>query len=301
MRVSNGIALIGLAASSAVFGTMVWPQGRAMLPEVVAVVGMVLCAALWQREQVRSNADARVTHAEAQRLAAEEKLRHADRLIRVGQLAAGVAHEVGTPLNVARLHADMIASGEVETAEEVEASARSIIEQCDRVARQLRRLLTFARVRDDEEVHDLALAELLGGVQVLLSPVARKSGVAVAPLEGADRWVRGDGSQLQQVFLNLGINAIHAMPQGGTLRMALAQEGEEVVVAVHDTGAGMVPAVVARIFEPFYTTKPPGEGTGLGLSVCQGIVADHGGRIGVESVPGVGTTFRVWLPAAAAV
>jgi two-component system NtrC family sensor kinase len=109
-----------------------------------------------------------------------------------------------------------------------------------------------------------------------------------------------DEGQMKQVFLNLITNAVQAMPQGGRLRVSTVQMGDEVVVAVSDSGVGIPPEALDRIFDPFFTTKPTGQGTGLGLSVSLGIVREHSGRITVESQAGRGSTLQVWLPAATA-
>ena len=113
--------------------------------------------------------------------------------------------------------------------------------------------------------------------------------------------VSGDLGQLQQAVIILAENAIDAMPQGGTLTMRTLREGDEesesVIVEVSDTGQGIREEIRERIFDPFFTTKEVGRGTGLGLAVCYGIVTEHGGRIGVESAVGRGSTFRIWLPA----
>src|SRR5262249_29179918 len=120
-------------------------------------------------------------------------------------------------------------------------------------------------------------------------------GIRVKPTLQPAVWVMGDPERLQQLFLNLFLNAADAMPGGGELRVDLGESDGSVRVRVADTGVGIGPADLERIFEPFYTTKEAGQGSGLGLMVCKGIVADHGGRIDVKSQPGLGAEFTIAL------
>jgi two-component system, NtrC family, sensor kinase len=243
------------------------------------------------------------------RLSAVEQLRHAERLTTVGKLASGVAHELGTPLNVVAGRAQMIASGELAGAEATE-SARIIHEQSKRMTAIIRQLLDFARRGKPGDSAPVDLRACTARIVGLLGALARKAGVelAVAPGEPLEAVV--DEGQVQQVLSNLLVNAIQACRPGG--RVAVELRRTEVVppadvggtrrtmaaVAVRDDGAGMAPDVVSRVFEPFFTTKEVGEGTGLGLSVAYGIVRDHGGWIAVDSAEGKGSVFTVYLPLA---
>ncbi len=241
------------------------------------------------------------------RLAAIEQVRHADRLATVGQLASGIAHELGTPLNVISGHAAMIASGEVCSEPEIRETACVIQEQTTRMTGILRQLLDFAR-RKTTERSPADLVKLAQETVAFLEPLASKRGVL---MEFRDREPAvpaevGTG-QIEQVLTNLVMNAIQASPPGARVEVAVLTrrlapregDGSErrcVCVEVRDRGNGIPEDARARIFDPFFTTKPVGEGTGLGLSVAYGIVADHGGWIDVVSEAGRGSVFTVWLP-----
>lgn len=249
----------------------------------------------------------RVEAASRGRSHAVDQLRHAERLTTVGKLASGVAHELGTPLNVIGVRAGMIAQGEVDGPAARE-SARVVLEQVDRITRIVRQLLDFARRGTPDRAVDDVGAVAARSV-ALVEPLARKAGVHIVT-----RWTERplnaniDPVQMQQVFANLLVNGVQAMPGGGVLEVSVARaEGEEpadvgggprrcVVVEVSDEGTGMDDATLARVFDPFFTTKGVGEGTGLGLSVAYGIVREHGGWLTARSRPGQGATFAVWLP-----
>jgi two-component system, NtrC family, sensor kinase len=250
---------------------------------------------------------ARLAEARAAREQATEQLRHADRLTTVGKLASGLAHELGTPLNVVRGRARLIADREVE-GEEVEASARIVVEQAERMTALIRQLLDFARPRAPL-IAPVDVTGLARRVCELVATIARRSSVElVPPPPDARARVLADDGQLTQVLANLVVNAIQATPPGG--RVAIAARVVDQVpppyvggpaqawmaIEVRDTGAGMDEATRSRVFEPFYTTKEVGDGTGLGLSVSWGIVREHGGWIDVASAPGAGATFTVYLP-----
>jgi signal transduction histidine kinase len=246
----------------------------------------------------------------AARLAAIEQVRHADRLTTVGRLASGIAHELGTPLNVVSGRAEMIASGEISEEKEVRETASVIRQQSDRMVRILRQLLDFAR-RKAAERASTDLVSLARETLALVEPLADKRGVELrldAQVAACPADV--DAGQLQQVLTNLVMNGIQASSPGGTVEVRVSRrklaptdaDGAErpcACIEVTDQGAGMPEDVRARIFDPFFTTKPVGEGTGLGLSVAYGIVSDHGGWIDVASEPGKGSTFTVWIPGAA--
>lgn len=247
----------------------------------------------------------------AAREAATEQLRHADRLTTVGKLASGLAHELGTPLNVVQGRARLIRDREVE-GEEVIDSARIVIEQAERMTALIRQLLDFARPRAPHKA-SFSVAGLVQRVFDLVATIARKSNVKLETSSHHDTLrVDADEAQLHQVLTNLVINAIHAMPDGGTVQIVTriahatppkyveSSADTWVAIEVRDQGTGMDAETRARIFEPFYTTKQVGDGTGLGLSVSWGIVREHGGWIDVQSEPGQGSTFTVWLPQPAA-
>ena len=222
------------------------------------------------------------------------RARAAEELASVGALVAGLAHEIGTPMGVIQGHAKLL-----EPAVSGEAALwrlRTIQEQIARISRIIQTLLNMARPRRSRR-QPVALAPLIETSLSFLSEKLERRGVRVrtelAPAPG----VQGDPERLQQLLLNLFLNAIDAMPEGGELAIALeAGEGGGAVIRVRDTGVGISEADLPRIFEPFFTSKPAGEGNGLGLMVVHGIVQDHGGSIDVESRVGGGTLFRVRLP-----
>jgi two-component system, NtrC family, sensor kinase len=241
------------------------------------------------------------------RITAVDQLRHAERLATVGRLAAGLAHELGTPLSIVSGHAQMIASREV-TGDAIAASAKAIDREADRMGRIVRQLLDFARRKGPEGSACDAL-DVARRCITLLGPMAEQCNVATK-LEVPPEPMRAaiDEDSLQHVLTNLAVNAVQAMPQGGSLRVALSRtraraRGAEMAevrvrIDVSDTGCGIAADVLPHVFEPFFTTKQPGEGTGLGLAVVYGIVDDHRGWIEVDTGER-GTTFSVFLAEAA--
>jgi two-component system NtrC family sensor kinase len=241
-----------------------------------------------------------------ERIAAEQQLRHADRLMTVGKLASGMAHELGTPLNVVSGRAQMIATGE-STEADAKEDARIIVEQTRRMTKLMRELLDFARPRPAQRAW-VDLRPLAQQTLTLLSALARAHDADLLVLDGESALASVDPGQMQQVLTNLVVNAIHALRGHGTVSIGFRREheraplehgghvAERLVVEVCDTGQGMDATLIPRIFEPFFTTKDVGQGTGLGLSVTHGIVREHGGFITVHSEPGKGTTFAVHLP-----
>jgi two-component system, NtrC family, sensor kinase len=252
-------------------------------------------------ESVRVEANARI--------AALEQLRHADRLATVGKLASGIAHELGTPLNVVTGRAQMIASGDA-SGREVTDNARIVVEQAKRIAQIIRQLLDFARKRTPARVR-MDLRVTVEHVLALLGQLADTRGVKLALDAGVGACVAlADEGQIQQVLMNVIGNAIQATERGGTVGVSLSTrrvkpppehggpQASYACVSVKDTGCGMDAATAERVFEPFFTTKDVGEGTGLGLSVAYGIIRDHGGFILVDSEIGRGSEFGIHLPPA---
>ena len=252
-------------------------------------------------------ANERVQRETAARIGAMEQLRHTDRLRTVGTLASGIAHELGTPLNVVSGRAKMIASGEATGAEAAE-SCRIIVDQVDRIAKIIRQLLDFARRRSPDR-GPCQLEGLANQTLNLLRPMAHKRGVDLVLEEGGPGLqAEVDAGQVQQALANLMVNGIQAMDRGGKLTISLsparlkppAEIGDKTEdyakLAVEDEGEGIPEDLIPRIFEPFFTTKDVGEGTGLGLSVAYGIARDHGGWIAAESKPGAGSRFELFLP-----
>lgn len=242
------------------------------------------------------------------RLATEAQLRHAERVSTVGKLAAGVAHELGTPLNVIAWRTRNILAGKVD-GEQARENARIAHEQCERITRIVRQLLDFAR-RKAPDTRDMDLHPLVLQSLALLEPVARKARVnvrVVGPPQSPFT-VHVDGSQIQQVLTNLLLNAIQAMDQGGEVTVELDPVERPppahlatpvrrwIRIQVLDEGKGIPQDLLGRVFDPFFTTKGVGEGTGLGLSVAWGILAEHGGWIEADNRPEKGAVFRVFLP-----
>jgi two-component system NtrC family sensor kinase len=241
------------------------------------------------------------------RLAAQAGLEHADRLTTVGRLAAGLAHEVGTPLNVISQRAQMVLAREV-TGEAVFDAVRVVAEQADRITVIIRQLLDFARRRGPaKSVRDLR--DVVAGVVSLLTPLAQKRRVAIArvqPDEAVE--VELDAGQIHQALANLIVNAIDAMPAGGTMTVTVSRgradppaelggrAAEFARVEVRDEGEGIPVEALPHVFEPFYTTKEVGEGTGLGLSVAYGLVREHGGWIAAQNAPAGGSVLTLYLP-----
>lgn len=241
------------------------------------------------------------------RMDALEQLRHAERLAMLGRLSSGIAHELGTPLNVVAGRANLIATEDLSH-EEVVAYSNTIVEQARRMTEIIRQLLGFARRRPSQR-ETVDLSQLAGQILDLLKPAARKGTVSLE-LRTADSVpdVNVDRAHIQQVLMNLVMNGIHAMTNGGTLIVDIAVEQtrhpvintgpqrDYVRIRVTDEGEGIPAENLKSIFEPFYTTKESGKGTGLGLSIAYGIVEEHDGWIDVESTPGEGSRFTVYLP-----
>ena len=243
----------------------------------------------------------------AARIAALEQLRHANRLMTVGKLASGIAHELGTPLNVIGARAGMVADGETTLTESVDY-ARIIVQACDQMTRIIRQLLDFARPRGPERATE-DVRRIARNTLSLLDPIAAKKGVTLALREAeAPATAELDAGQIQQVVTNLVVNAVQAMNGPGTVAVAVTRERAAapqalggastdcVCVRVRDEGSGIAPEHLAHVFEPFFTTKDVGQGTGLGLSVAYGIVREHRGWMDVRSTVGQGSEFLVYLP-----
>ncbi|MBI3645304.1 MAG: PAS domain S-box protein [Acidobacteriales bacterium] len=224
----------------------------------------------------------------------EEQLRQSQKMDAVGQLAGGVAHDFNNLLTVMNGYSDLLLE-ELAGQEPLRQQVEQIAKAGERAVALIRQLLAFGR----KQLMNPAVLDLNAVVADMGTMLRRLIGEHIelqeilAPDLGR---VKADRGQLEQVLLNLAINARDAMPSGGLLVIQTANAGEGVTLAVSDTGIGMDPQTQARIFEPFFTTKEPGRGTGLGLATVYGIVQQSGGRIGVRSQPGKGSTFTVWLP-----
>ena len=256
------------------------------------------------RRQARAEREAR--------RAVERQLQEAQKMEAVGRLAGGIAHDFNNLLTAilgfSSLALDRL--GSTEGRFEIE----QVKQAAERAARFTRQLLAFSR----QQVMSPRLVDPIDAVNQMLPMLRQLMGedvqIEVVGHPGAGR-VKVDPGQFEQVIMNLAVNARDAMPHGGTIRIAIGRrdlaagddprlqlaKGPFVIIETTDTGIGMDAATRARIFEPFFTTKPPGKGTGLGLSTVYGILQQSGGGIDVDSTPGRGSTFRVYLPLAAAV
>jgi two-component system, NtrC family, sensor kinase len=239
-------------------------------------------------------------------IAALEQLRHADRLTTVGKLASGIAHELGTPLNVVSGRAKLI-SREAKD-ESLRQNALIIAQQADRMANIIRQLLDFSRRRASHK-SPTDLVALARRTLELLQPLAQKRGLTLRVVPAMQIMsAEVDPAQIQQGLTNLVINAMQAMDHPGEIEVVVgrrevrppheidAAPGEYFSLSVRDQGLGISAEHIDHVFEPFYTTKDVGEGTGLGLSVSHGIAREHRGWIGVESEPSKGSTFTIYLP-----
>ena len=271
-------------------------QSRDELGELAGSLNVMCQQLIASQEKIQEEAVAR--------LAAVNQLRHADRLRTVGRLASGLAHELGTPLNVVSGRASLIVSEKL-SAEEVVNSAETIRAESERMSAIIRQLLNFAR-RSKPQPTATDLRKMILGTLDLLKSIAEKSAVQLDfDCKGKEFPILFDVDQLQQVLSNLIINAIQSMPTGGTVRVGLQKDskvhckdgversGPYYCLTVADEGVGISPENIEHVFEPFFTTKKVGEGTGLGLSISYGIIQEHGGWLDVRSELGEGYAHGV--------
>lgn len=264
------------------------PEERELLDAVARQVGVFVAS----------------VEADQRRADIEATLRHADRLATIGQLAAGVAHELNDPLgNV--LGFAQLALKSPDLSGQVRADLGRIVEAALRGREIIRKLLVFARQAPASR-RPTAINAVIEEAMFLLEAGCENPGIRfVRELGPALPEIAADPVQVRQVVTNLVINAMQAIPSAGTgtvtVRTAADARADAVVLTVADTGSGMTPEVLRRVFDPFFTTKDVGQGTGLGLAVVQGIVAGHGGSIDAESEPARGSVFRVRWPVHGAV
>jgi len=224
----------------------------------------------------------------------QQQLLTSEKLASIGLLSAGVAHEINTPLTGISSYVQML---QKKVSDEHFTGLLDKIEaQTDRVSRIVKNLLTFARNPSDLAFHrvDLRdnLQEIISLIDYKLKAMSIDLETEMAPVTPI--WAQGE--RLQQVFINIILNALDAMPNGGRLRLELGETPTEAFVAISDTGTGIKEQHLPRIFDPFYTTKGVGKGTGLGLSISYAIINEHEGRIDVQSEVGKGTKFTIFLP-----
>ncbi len=222
---------------------------------------------------------------------ANDSLRRAEQLKTLGEMAAGMAHEVKNPLAAIRSSAQML-TGRLSGKDAELASI--VVNEVDRLDRVVNEFLNYARPAPLKR-EQVLLSALLDSCLELLAPVIRQAGVEVKRVNlGGERRVDGDPNQLRQVMLNLLLNAVQATPEGGEVGIELKQEDGSTRVSIHDTGPGIPSDKLRQVREPFYSTKPGG--TGLGLPIAQRIVSEHGGKLLLENGPGKGMTATVVLP-----
>jgi signal transduction histidine kinase len=229
----------------------------------------------------------------------ETSVAQAEKLSSIGVLAAGVAHEVNTPLAVISSYAQMLAK-QLQGDEKLGGLLDKITKQTFRASEIVNNLLNFSRT-GSTEFSELDVAKVIGDTLGLLEHQFRTAKVKVERAgDESMPMILGNAGKLQQVFLNLFLNAKDAMPDGGTLRIETANNGSAQVI-IRDTGSGITSEHLGRIFDPFFTTKNGNgvtdrRGTGLGLAVTYGIIQEHGGKVHVESRVGEGTTFTLEFP-----
>ena len=247
----------------------------------------------------------RLVGEQQEKLRLEQELRHSERLASVGRLAAGLAHEIGTPLAIIGGRSEYLLRRS-RSPEELKDNLGVIRSQSDRIAAIVRQLLEFSR-RREPVFQSVDLLGLLDNVKYLLAHQLREKDIRVETAGVTVPKISADPELLQQVFINLYSNSLHAIGPGGVIKIgaestdrgitqASPAAGHWLRISFEDNGAGIAPEHIGRVFDPFFTTKDVGEGIGLGLSVSYGIIQEHGGDIHVESEPGRFTRFIIYLP-----
>jgi signal transduction histidine kinase len=228
----------------------------------------------------------------------EQELRRAETLTIAGRLTSALAHEVGTPLNIISGRAEFVAKT-LPTDDPRRSDLEIIVAQIDRITRIIASLLDSVRPHRPE-TRPTVIGDVVDAILPLLRHAARRQQVSVESTVDDAVVVQADPAQLQQVLINLILNAVDATPPGGVVRVSTAaapfRDRPGALLTVSDTGHGIPAEALPRIFEPFFTTKATGRGTGLGLAICRDIVLAHEGELRVESEVGRGTVFSVWLP-----
>lgn len=278
---------------------VVWNVGAqlAVFSFVALAVSALRAAVVEDREALLREHELRVQ--------LEKHLQRAERLTTVGRLASGVAHELGTPLNVVGSYGQLIASGRLTGESLIDAGA-AIQRQASAMSGIVRRLVDFARGgKSQRRLHDLS--ELIAGVRDMLGPMLAYKPAELTVSAAASLIVDVDAAQLQQALMNLLVNAVQAVAAGGRIDVEASYEfarapgleaGEQrwVRVCVRDDGPGIEAHVLQHLFEPFFTTREVGEGSGLGLAVAYGIVRSHGGWIAAENLAPRGAAVSIFLP-----
>lgn len=240
-----------------------------------------------------AEARARVDAETEARLRLERGLQGADKMITIGQLSAGLAHEIGSPLQVLTGRASTLAE---HADPEVRRQGTILVAQSERIARIVEQLLSFGRRRPAAKTTCDLVEPVRRVIELLAGEARRRSITLVVEVDDHDHRIEADQDQLQQVVLNLVNNALAATPAGGTITVSLTTLAEGVCLVVRDTGKGIPPEIQPHLFEPFFTTRADDGGTGLGLAVVRAITDEHGGSIEVHSAPGDGAEFTARFP-----
>ncbi|GFO55169.1 two-component sensor histidine kinase [Geomonas sp. Red276] len=287
------LSATGRIAAGDLQGTVNVP-GSSEVAELSSSFNLMVMALREKQEEVEEKVTS-LNRANAELLEARNETIRSEKMASVGLLAAGMAHEIGTPLAAVMGYTDILAE-ELSGDEEKSDYLRRIGEEARRIDRIVRGLLDFSRprpaVHEEVEVRPLFenIVELLENQGVLKQLEVNVEAGAALPA------IRADRHQLEQLLINLIMNARDAMPQGGTLSLVGRNEGDEVLMEVRDTGVGMPPEHLPLVFDPFFTTKEPGKGTGLGLAIAARIAESCGGRITVHSELGKGSSFVLRIP-----
>ncbi len=224
----------------------------------------------------------------------QNQLVTSEKLASLGLLSAGVAHEINTPLTGISSYVQMLQKRLTDT--HYAEILKKIEAQTDRVGRIIKNLLTFARSPSDASFHKVNLKELIDEIVSLIEYKLKSMNIRLELELGDTPPVYAQAERLQQVFINIILNALDAMPAGGLLHIEIEGGGDRALVRIRDSGSGIKPEHLPHIFDPFFTTKGVGKGTGLGLSISYSIIKEHQGEIEVESEPGKGTAFTIALP-----
>lgn len=305
----RGGLLVALAVSLLYLPHMLWqlvPSHGNLLEQVLelllyhvvgGVTGLLSQRERKQQQLYRQTAErlersyAQLRHQADELIAAETQLRRKERLSVLGEMSAGLAHEIRNPLGSIRMAAEVVTEGLSEKDQRYEFG-QILQKESQRLNNVLEDFLGVVR-GPLEETEDVSLAHLLGQLQLQLAATADKAGIAIS-VDADDTRVRLVTAPLQQALLNLGQNAVQAMSGGGTLTLAAQRMEHQIEIEVTDTGEGIDADALEQVFNPFYTTRD--EGTGLGLAIAQRLIERLGGQLSVASQPGVGTSFKVSIP-----
>jgi len=234
----------------------------------------------------------------------DERLLQSQKLAAIGELSAGIAHEINNPLAIIRQEAEWmqhllkkLGGHDPKELGELQGSVHQIVQQVDRCTEITRNLLDFARKRDPV-IQAVEVNRIIENMTMLVEKEAKHQNITIVRrYDKSLPVIYSDAPQLRQVILNFLTNATHAIGQDGVVTITTRLNGDDAVDIVSgDTGCGIPQETLQKIFDPFFTTKPPGQGTGLGLSICHGIILRLGGRITVKSTVGQGAEFTITLP-----